>query len=116
MKTFEDDKLNVTQNVKVVFQRIENIVGKEENAGYQHFLLFPQCFQKAYSSNVSKVVIVWERVNALPLASLSPYISIVYLLSLMKPTLSCSPTLKKINKNVDGHPSTKNNDKRLFQE
>ena len=22
----------------------ENIVGKEENAGYQHFLLFPQCF------------------------------------------------------------------------
>ena len=24
----------------------ENIVGKGENAGYQHFLLFPQCFQK----------------------------------------------------------------------
>ena len=22
----------------------KNIVGKEENAGYQHFLLFPQCF------------------------------------------------------------------------
>ena len=22
----------------------ENIVGKEENAGNQHFLLFPQCF------------------------------------------------------------------------
>ena len=22
----------------------ENTVGKEENAGYQHFLLFPQCF------------------------------------------------------------------------
>ena len=43
---FADDKLNVTQNVKVVFLRIENIVGKEENAGYQHFLLFPQCFQK----------------------------------------------------------------------
>ena len=21
-------------------------MGKEENAGYQHFLLFPQCFQK----------------------------------------------------------------------
>ena len=26
---------------------VENIVGKGENAGYQHFLLFPQCFQKA---------------------------------------------------------------------
>ena len=29
-----------------VFDREENIVGKGENAGYQHFLLFPQCFQK----------------------------------------------------------------------
>ena len=26
---------------------IEKIVGKGENAGYQHFLLFPQCFQKS---------------------------------------------------------------------
>ena len=25
---------------------VENIVGKGENAGYQHFVLFPQCFQK----------------------------------------------------------------------
>ena len=25
----------------------KNIVGKGENAGYQHFLLFTQCFQKA---------------------------------------------------------------------
>ena len=29
-----------------VINRVENIVGKGENAGYQHFLLFPQCFQK----------------------------------------------------------------------
>ena len=29
-----------------VFDRIENIAGKGENAGNQHFLLFPQCFQK----------------------------------------------------------------------
>ena len=29
LKAFADDKLNVTQNVKVVFHRIENIVGKE---------------------------------------------------------------------------------------
>ena len=28
-----------------IFDRVENIVGKGENAGYQHFLLFPQCFQ-----------------------------------------------------------------------
>ena len=25
---------------------VENIVGKGENAGNQHFLHFPQCFQK----------------------------------------------------------------------
>ena len=30
--------------------RVENIVGKGENAGYQHFLLFPQCFQRSSSS------------------------------------------------------------------
>ena len=29
-----------------IFRGGENIVGKEENAGYQHFLLFLQCFQK----------------------------------------------------------------------
>ena len=27
---------------------VENIAGKGENAGYQHFLIFPQCFQKAF--------------------------------------------------------------------
>ena len=27
---------------------IENIVVKGENAGYKHFLLFPQCFQKFF--------------------------------------------------------------------
>ena len=44
MKALADDKSIVTQNIKVVFHWIENIVGKEENAGNQHFLLFPQCF------------------------------------------------------------------------
>ena len=30
----------------LVFRREENIVEKGENAGNQHFLLFPQCFHK----------------------------------------------------------------------
>ena len=30
-----------------VFDRVENIVGKGENAGHWHFLLFSKCFQKA---------------------------------------------------------------------
>ena len=59
LKAFADDKLNVTQNIGVVFHWIKYIVGKEENAGYQHFLLFPQCFQKAFSSIASKGIIVW---------------------------------------------------------
>ena len=58
LKAFADNKSNVTQNTKVLFDRLEN-VGKEENAGYQHFLLFSQCFQKAFSSSASKFVIVW---------------------------------------------------------
>ena len=41
------------------FDRLENIVGKGENAGYQHFLLFPLCFQKASLLEL----IVWWRVN-----------------------------------------------------
>ena len=31
-----------------VCDRVENIVGKGENAGYQHFLLFSQCFEEGF--------------------------------------------------------------------
>ena len=47
LKDFADDKINVTYITNFVLGREENIVGKGENAGYQHFLLFQQCFQKA---------------------------------------------------------------------
>ena len=33
--------------MKFVSEWVENIVGQGENAGYQHFLLFLQCFLKA---------------------------------------------------------------------
>ena len=46
-----------------LYDRVENTVGKGENAGYQHFLLFPQCFQKASFPEASKGAIVWEWVN-----------------------------------------------------
>ena len=48
---------------KFVLDKTENIVGKEENAGYQHFLLFPQCFQKAFSSGSLKVGIAYEELT-----------------------------------------------------
>ena len=41
--------------------RIENIVGKGENAGYRRFILFPQCFQNASNTWSLKVVIMWYR-------------------------------------------------------
>ena len=47
LKAFADDILIVVQIMICVIDWVENIVGKGENAGYQHFLLFPQCFQKA---------------------------------------------------------------------
>ena len=58
LKTFADNNLNVNQKSKFALGREEN-VGNGENAGYQHFLLFPQCFQKAFSLGSLKVGIVW---------------------------------------------------------
>ena len=39
LKAFADDKIHVTAKLKFAMGRVENL-------GYQHFLLFPQCFQK----------------------------------------------------------------------
>ena len=46
MKGFTGDEINVTQNLKFGWGRIENIVGKGENVGYQHFPLLQQGFQR----------------------------------------------------------------------
>ena len=67
LKVFADDELTVTKMIISVFDRIENIVGKEEIARYEQFLLFPQCFQKASFPDPSKGVIEWEWVNRTPL-------------------------------------------------
>ena len=66
LKAIADDKINGNEKLKFGFRRVENIVGKEENAGYQHFLLFPQCFQNPSFSGLLRVGIVWLRVNSLP--------------------------------------------------
>ena len=46
MKTFADDKIYMTERLKFVWEGKKTLW---ENAGYQYFLTFPQCFQKAYS-------------------------------------------------------------------
>ena len=53
-KQFADDKIIVTQKLKFTMGRMENIVGNGENVGYQHFLLFPQYFQKLSFPEVLK--------------------------------------------------------------
>ena len=66
LKAFADDNSNVAAKMMISFyDRVENIVRKGENAGYQHFLLFSQCFQKAFSTSSLKAGIVWQNVNAL---------------------------------------------------
>ena len=56
---FAYDKVNVTEKQKFFSGWLENIVGKGENSGYQHFLIFPQRFQKTSFSGSLKVGIVW---------------------------------------------------------
>ena len=51
--------IKVTQMAKFVLDKKGNIVGKEENAGYQHFLLFPLCFPKPSILGLLKVKIMW---------------------------------------------------------
>ena len=46
-----------------VFERVESIVEKGENAGYQQFLLFPQFFLKAFYSGTWKVTTVLYSIN-----------------------------------------------------
>ena len=54
LKAFADNKINMTQKLKFVSVREENIVGKGENAGYQHFPLF---------RNDSKKLSFWRLLN-----------------------------------------------------
>ena len=59
LKAFAYNKFNVAKVMISLCNSLENIVDKEENAGYQHFHLFPQCFQKLSFSRSLKIGIVW---------------------------------------------------------
>ena len=47
-KHFADEKINSSKKLTFMLGRVENIVGKGENAGYQHFLLFHTMFSKGF--------------------------------------------------------------------
>ena len=46
--------INVKEKLQLGLGKVENIVGKGENAGCPYFLLFPQCFQKSSVSGFVK--------------------------------------------------------------
>ena len=61
LKVFEQGKIHGLQAFVSVFERVENLAGKVENAGYQHSPFFQQCFQQ-WSLLVSlKVCVVQYR-------------------------------------------------------
>ena len=59
MKAFAEGKLNPAKMTISLFDRVENLAEKGENAGYHRFLLFPQGFPKPFSLGSLKVGIVW---------------------------------------------------------
>ena len=59
LKALAEDKSYFAKMTISLCDRVENTVGKEENAGYQHFLLFLQYFPKPSFLGSLKVGIVW---------------------------------------------------------
>ena len=49
-KAFADDKINVTKKLNFDLGRVENIVGKGENANYQHLSFFHNIFKRLYEN------------------------------------------------------------------
>ena len=63
LKEFADDNFKFDKNGKKLSKQVENTLGKGEIARYEQFLLFPQCFLKAWFPEAPKGVIVWEWVK-----------------------------------------------------
>ena len=54
LQVFADDNLNVAKMMISFYDRVENMMGKAGNTGYQHFLLFPQVDSKGFFHRVVK--------------------------------------------------------------
>ena len=57
LKAYADYKFKVSKLMKFVHNRQENIVEKGANAASQHFLLFPEYFQKISCSRLLKLTL-----------------------------------------------------------
>ena len=64
---FADDKFNVGEMISFLPDSLVNIVGKGENANYQHFFPFPTMFSKGFFLRVINVGIVqYSHYHTLP--------------------------------------------------
>ena len=52
MKEFADDNFDFDANRRKFSKWVENTAVKGEIARYEQFLLFPQCFQKAWVADM----------------------------------------------------------------
>ena len=66
---FADDNFKFDENGRKLYKREENTVGKGEIARYEEFLLFPHCFQKAFSQGRQKASLCG---NGLTLSQTTP--------------------------------------------
>ena len=57
-----DDIFKFNENSRKLSKRVENTVGKGEIARHEQFLLYPQCFQKAYQGRLL-VALLFRRLN-----------------------------------------------------
>ena len=63
LKDFADDNFILDKNGRKFSKKVENTVGKGEMAPYKQFLLFQDCFLKAYTADAYKPVLVRERLS-----------------------------------------------------
>ena len=52
------------ENGRKFYKRVESAAGNGEIARYEQFLLFPQSFQKIFTTDTEKPELVWERVKS----------------------------------------------------
>ena len=91
--------MNVNEKLKFVLGRVENIVGKGENAGFQHFLLFQQYLYytifKYYTINPS----ISQSLFYFPVAMFKP-LAIMHNSTLTSKSRLLTPLKKALEKTV----------------
>ena len=59
-KTFADKKKKMQiKTWNLFWEGYKTLWEKEKKDGFQHFLFFPQCFQKVFSTMLLKLEIMW---------------------------------------------------------